>query len=502
MVKGEIRSVTDAHQGDRNRPYIDRTKGLQPSQNDAQRSAATAAQAIETATQRLQQFLDNADGQAQRAEGKPVEKREVAEPLQQIQEASEQLREIRALAQELRTTLERHRPEYTLSPGEREKTKHFYELLSESKARHPDLAIINVNHILPGRDIFLQACDSVGNLVALVPKGTSLDNLHYLPDNSFPVKKWGRSGCENPDFIVSAIRESLEPQHRRIILMDHGGYFAQTPGALQETLARDKVKVIGVVEATENGHQRYEQRQEQDDLSIPVVSVARSGLKEAEDRKVGESIVFSTDAILRQNGELLSQKQAIVIGYGKIGSSIADYLGQRTIVVERDPLRRMEALAHGFRVTDDLHKGLEKADVVFSATGRQALRDRYEDLSPGSLIVTVTSADDELGKLPSTERYDHRIDGPFLHKYTDRQPESKTEEGAHYFYLMHEGRTLNFVHGAVVGPYIEAVLGEEYAALHKIAAGNAPDGLQTMSSQEQKTIANQWFQAFAANEQL
>lgn len=63
--------------------------------------------------------------------------------------------------------------------------------------------------------------------------------------------------------------------------MEIGGYFAPVLQDLRTEFAQD---FLGVVEDTEIGHRRYQEAQP---LPCPVVSVARSTLKAAEDSLVG-----------------------------------------------------------------------------------------------------------------------------------------------------------------------------------------------------------------------
>ena len=75
----------------------------------------------------------------------------------------------------------------------------------------------------------------------------------------------------------------------------------------------------------------------------PVLSVARSPLKDCEDHLVGRSIVFSTDALVRARGDILTSRSACVIGFGKIGRSIAQTLRAQDLrvpVYDNDAVKR------------------------------------------------------------------------------------------------------------------------------------------------------------------
>lgn len=65
-------------------------------------------------------------------------------------------------------------------------------------------------------------------------------------------------------------------------------------------------------------------------------------LKDPEDFLVGQSVVFSTEALMRGRGDILHGRTALVIGFGKLGSSIARLLhakGVQVTVFDIDPVR-------------------------------------------------------------------------------------------------------------------------------------------------------------------
>ncbi|WP_372343417.1 NAD(P)-dependent oxidoreductase [Streptomyces sp. KL116D] len=153
-------------------------------------------------------------------------------------------------------------------------------------------------------------------------------------------------------------------------------------------------RILGVVEDTENGHQRYAAL---GSLPCPVVSVARSPLKDCEDHLVGRSIVFSTDALVRARGDILTSRSACVIGFGKIGRSIAQTLRAqdlRVTVYDNDAVKRVQAHALGFRTSASTTEAVHDAELVLCATGNLALRheDFRRPLRNGAYLGSVTSS--------------------------------------------------------------------------------------------------------------
>jgi adenosylhomocysteinase len=115
----------------------------------------------------------------------------------------------------------------------------------------------------------------------------------------------------------------------RFIVLDIGGYFAAIASAMK---ARFGSRMIGIVEDTENGYQKYMAAFPRVP-DFPLVSSARSPLKKPEDSLIGLSIVFSTEAKLCTRNMILLNKTALVLGYGKIGCSIAESLRRRDVDV-------------------------------------------------------------------------------------------------------------------------------------------------------------------------
>ncbi|WP_322780263.1 adenosylhomocysteinase, partial [Frankia sp. Cas4] len=219
--------------------------------------------------------------------------------------------------------------------------------------------------------------------------------------------------------------------------------------------------------------------------------VARSSLKLAEDYLVGQSVVFSTEALLRAHGDVLHGREACVIGYGKIGRSVATTLRAksiRTTVCETDPVRAVEAMAHGFPVTATKGGALSRSGVVVCATGNRALtgHDFYE-LRTGAYLATVTSSDDELDLGVVRGTYQESRLGPHL---------TRLSRGDHHFYLLNDGNAVNFIHGASVGPFIFLVHGEILAAISALPSGPLEPGFHEVDPQDREMISRLWLHHF------
>jgi adenosylhomocysteinase len=217
------------------------------------------------------------------------------------------------------------------------------------------------------------------------------------------------------------------------------------------------------------------------------VSVARSPLKDPEDFLVGQSVVFSTEALMRGRGDILPGRSALVIGFGKLGSSIARLLhakGVRVTVYDLDPVRRAQALSQGFNVARDRDRAISMASVVLCATGSMALRgEDFPNLKNGAYVATVTSSEDELELAGLPDCYIRHQAGEAVTRY---------ETTGHYFYLMNGGNAVNFLHGASVGPFIFLVQSEIIAGIHMLGDGGLDLGMHEVNSKTREAIAATW----------
>lgn len=352
------------------------------------------------------------------------------------------------------------------------------------QGRIDGLCILLVTHLLPDRPRFIEALSRIGRIGAILPKPKSVHGptLEWVSQH-YPVLPLNRRWTNDPDSIIQQIAPLVAP-HERLLILDIGGYFAKTQVILSEYFGP---RFLGVVEMTENGHQRYEQEV----LATPVVSVARSPLKQAEDIQIGLSVVYSAESLARNLNRTFNVCEAVLFGYGKVGRSIARDLRCRNLhlgLVETDVLRQVEALSHGFRLITKA-EALSRAELVICSTGNGSLDlADLQALRPGTMVASVTSADDEfafsLAQLPwpSEEVCPHVL---ALNRPDGTQ-----------IYLLNRGEAVNFVHGAVIGEYVYLVLAEIMEGIRMLAAGPLAPGLFELPESAMRTIARHWLADF------
>ncbi len=361
----------------------------------------------------------------------------------------------------------------------------FSSIISPNRYKNIDSVLV-VMHANVEYLNFLTALGGVIRIAGVIPKASSkkFANLNALKKR-YPLFNIDRSEIlASPDQFINSIDRLVK--NERFAIIDMGGYFSHV--ALDLTKIFDK-QIIGIVEDTENGHQKYDslikQRHSGENLA-PIISVARSSLKEPEDSLVGQAIVFSAEAIMRTFGLILLGKRVGVIGFGKIGRSIAFSLlsrGSRVDVFDSNPILLASALSFGFH-TSPRSEFLRSVDVLFCATGNKSLSIADGDFFRSGLhIFCATSSDDELS---ACLRYKIDEDSASIRAHT-----CKIHLKDKYVYVHNKGNSVNFVHGAVVDRFIELVQGEIIYSIGSLS--NAPqNAISHLPELDKRFIAEKW----------
>jgi adenosylhomocysteinase len=364
-----------------------------------------------------------------------------------------------------------------LEPSARE----FFRTVAPENSR--SISVIAVSHIIPSSIDYIRSLNDNFNLIGIVPKPRSIDPdaKRILNEENIPLLDgFSREKItKNPEALVKLLRP-----HDKVCLVDIGGYFSDVVDVLKEKLGKG---FLGVVEDTENGHQKYEQS-----LSgkVNIISVARSPLKDFEDQLVGHSVAHAAETLLRQINSVITYRSCGVIGYGKVGRGIAEYLIQRGVrpyVCEKDPIRAVQAVCDG-AIVCKLDALLRNSDVVFCATGMRAINIlRFRDLKKGAFVASVTSSDDEFDlKFVNSEYKNERLTD-HITRYSKR---------GHYFHLLNEGNAVNFLFAAAVDKFINLVQGELIASVGELVKlkTKGTKSIITNTHQAQENIAQQWLE--------
>lgn len=156
---------------------------------------------------------------------------------------------------------------------------------------------------------------------------------------------------------------------------------------------------------------------------------------------VGSSVV---DGLMRATNIMLHGKVAVVIGYGYCGSGIAQRLrgmGAHVVVVETDPMRRLEAHLEGFR-TSALDDCLASAQLLITVTGRDNVLTlaSMKQLKDGCILANAGhfSSEIDLEALAGAATSIHAL-RPFVKEY-------QLENGPRIF-LIADGNLVNLSAG-------------------------------------------------------
>lgn len=145
-----------------------------------------------------------------------------------------------------------------------------------------------------------------------------------------------------------------------------------------------------------------------ENLRCPVVNVAESWAKlEWESPMIGHSVVLEVGKKLSEL-ELAgvdTGESALVIGYGSVGSAVAEALrerGKTVHIYDADPEKstraRLDAGDPPLVVHDSLDAALPNAQTLISCVGQRTLEAAdHRKLPDGAVLVNAASSDDELG---------------------------------------------------------------------------------------------------------
>ncbi len=340
-----------------------------------------------------------------------------------------------------------------------------------------NISVIVVVHLIDTDVPYIKTLDKYFKLEAIVPKQKS---INYDLLDLFPKQKIcniSRDGITGLDKIMK-ILDNI-PENNKVVFLDIGGYFSQIGNLVKSRLGD---RFLGVVEDTENGYQKYLSEK----LEYPVISVARSRLKENEDYLVGQAVVFSAETLLREQGILINGKKIGIIGIGKIGNGIFSSLiskSSQVTIYDNNPVSLTIAHSRGAKIDTKINV-IKESDIIFLATGNLSLKqEEYKDVKNGSFLFSVTSSDDEVDLSWLKLNYTADIVSKYITKY---------EKNGHYFFLINDGDAVNFIHGAVVDDFILLVQKEMIDTLIAMSKNNLSNGIHEGFSEVKQRVADSW----------
>ena len=201
--------------------------------------------------------------------------------------------------------------------------------------------------------------------------------------------------AEDPGIRVHARKaDTLDDHHAHVarvlasapdLLLDNGA------DLIAATVAADATHVVAATEETTSGRHRL-LGELAGKVGFPVIVINDSPIKLLFENEhgIGPAVV---DGFMRATNSLVAAKTFAVVGFGSCGRSLARTLrslGAHVIVVEREPVRALEAAFEGMRVAP-IERAVALADVVVTVTGgpTPSRRPSCEHLRDGAVLANV-----------------------------------------------------------------------------------------------------------------
>ncbi|MFN3234503.1 MAG: NAD(P)-dependent oxidoreductase [Gammaproteobacteria bacterium] len=364
------------------------------------------------------------------------------------------------------------------------RSQFFKEVIGSSDQINPQ--VIVVTHIVEDRVELFQTLGFVADVTLVVAIPYSIDplTLDHITAQYNTVTP-SLSLLNDKDYLLALVEKNIDPE-KPFVIFEIGGYFAKTLKEL-DTLYNDSF--LGAVEDTERGHREYSSL---DQLPCPVVSAARSSLKQMEDNLIGDSCIYSVEKILRESGYPLHNVSCLVLGYGRIGRGVARALSKkhcRVVVFDINPIKRLEAYSEGFEILEKID-ALSSAKIVFGATGNTSLEETdFDALSDEAMLVSCSSKDLEFDLDSLKAAYEKTVVSERVSCYSR---ENKN------IFVVDEGFPVNFYDRAVVGPVLALVQAECLLGIKWLCSSRLLPGIYEISEEQKKRVANLWLDCFCA----
>ncbi len=385
--------------------------------------------------------------------------------------------------------------------------KKINDLCKKNRKLADNLTFIVVDHCLQTFESHRDSLSQLGKVAGVILKSSTrvkeAEEWAYEHCNVLDVTK---ETLKDPKVAIDLILK-LTKESDSLVIMDHGGYFSYVYKELMEH-KEVRQRLIGIAEVTENGHHKMQDALKK--TQIPTLSVARSVIKEMEDAQTGLAICDVSNAILLSVHTTLNSLQHVcVLGYGKIGKSIANACRKRGIkevtVMEMDPLRAQAAILDGHNVVMAYNEKekiavFQRTQILFSATGARALRKgdvsklrKAGEKNAVLYIASCTSPDDEFSD-------DFFAELKAISKNDDKS-RAQSEAEFHLspyelfdgrkIYILNEGKAVNFAMGGTPGFEICQVWAGVLYTAAKLGAKEvkASGEVQSLSHVEELEIA-------------
>ena len=362
------------------------------------------------------------------------------------------------------------------------------ERLVEYSDDCPSTNCVLITHVLPTSAPYIQLVNKVFKVVLVIAIPYSADKETLKSLEMSGIQTFLPSSVEEA-FVKSGplVEEILKCSSEPLIVQEVGGYLAGYTSKLAK-YAHFK----GIVEDTNNGHWRYQSAGEHD---IPVVSMALSPIKDIEDTVIGDSVVYSTERIFREEfNAILQGVRSGVIGYGKIGTSTSIALKGRessVTVYDIDPAKCIRARFEGLRIAP-LSQLLSESELIIGCTGKTSVKEEEIPFIKDNAILVSGSAKNEEFDLKAFERCCKKeVVNSVIWRYTKKDDSC--------FYVLNQGTPVNFRDRSILGYILDMIYSELFLCMKLIIQEKLQSGLQHSPAKIHNEVAKTWLHIYEPN---
>lgn len=258
--------------------------------------------------------------------------------------------------------------------------------------------LLIILHFLKDLIPFMNCCENLG----LNPNETILFYKDYLYPHKEAIINYlidkGYSVCSKNSLekVLLNFQDKCRKEPKPVLVIEDGGYIVPIVHKSNYSFLRSQI--LGAVEQTTKGERRDFKI---DDLNFPVISVAGSDLKNTyEPPHIGRTVVNNIQRLL--NDINFSSKNALVIGYGSIGKSIAhnlrNNLNMTVTVTDNNADKLLIATQDGIKVNDHLKSAVKNKSLIIGATGETSINmPELSNMINNVYLVSASSDQVEIG---------------------------------------------------------------------------------------------------------
>jgi adenosylhomocysteinase len=366
---------------------------------------------------------------------------------------------------------------------------HTLNVLKKLTERHHQLKqranAVLITHVMPTAESYIELINTIFpvSLIIAIPYSADVDTVQRLRSNGFNVFV----PSSVTDTFVQAgpkIEEILKDSTTPLIVQEVGGYLA---GFTEQFSTYPHF--IGIVEDTNNGHWRYQQAGKH---KVPVLSMALSPVKDIEDTVIGDSVVYSTERLFREEFHAVIQGlRTGVIGYGKIGTSTAIALKGREATVtvyDIDPAKCIRARFEGYRIAP-IAQILAESDLVIGCTGKTSVREEeIPYIRHNAILVSASAKNEEFDLVAFESCCTLEKMSPIIWRYTQRD--------GRYFYVLNGGTPINFRDRSILGNILDLIYSELFLCMAMLVKEGSSIDLHHSPGKIHTEVTQTWLEIY------